>query len=845
MSMLRSPNIELLRAARRSSWMGSHGVVLRTSVAAQQKHWTIRPRYVTLQAGENKSGHISAGPHEGILFFDNVFPMRIHKIMSVPFTSHNKPPNFLNYFISPGTTGTDPKGIIEKASQKKNISIQASETLLRLKEGGAFVKFTHDGSTPTSEIAKVMKEYLKEERIKPWWNPFRRMHVNLVKGRPWVEDLYRYPTSRLKVEFIPSEPGQEAVELSQEQLYAFFRPYGKLSDIIPQPFDSKIMPRYAYLDFAASPRAIMARNCMHGYLVSEAEGGGKAGTLLRLTYEQKIKPHWIRDWLMNHPRIVIPLLAAIIATITVAIFDPIRTFFIKAHITRSLHIEDNKIYRWIKGYATNLIRWRHHRDDDAGMEAVWEDQKANIEQIQTWLMETADTFIIVQGPRGSGKRELVVDQALAHKKHKVIIDCKPIQEARGDSATINAAALEVGYRPVFSWMNSISGMIDMAAQGATGMKTGFSETLDSQLAKIWNNTATALRQIALDTRHKDDRDFHLGDDEWLEAHPERRPVVVIDNFLHKSQEGGIVYDKIAEWAARLTTANIAHVIFLTNDVSFSKSLSKALPDRVFRQISLSDCTPEVAKKFVITHLDADVEDDPEPQGGSEKVVPSQSRTDLGELDSCIDLLGGRLTDLEFLARRIKTGETPTKAVHEIIDQSASEILKMYIFGNDDDGSARRWSSEQAWLLIKELAEHETLRYNEILLSDTYKNSGESVLRALEQAELISVVAGPNGRPGSIRPGKPVYHSAFKRLVEDKVLRSKLDLAIYMDLIKIENSTIDKCESELLLLSKLKNQPSQTTPRVQYLLAKMAKSQANVEEYEGRSKGLKKVLGEEY
>lgn len=337
------------------------------------------------------------------------------------------------------------------------------------------------------------------------------------------------------------------MELSQEQLYSFFRQYGKLGDIITQPPDSKILPKFAYLDFSNMPKAIMAKNCMHGYLVSEAEGGGKKGTLLRLTYEQKIKGHWIRDWLVNHPRIVIPIVAALVAGLTVVVFDPIRTFFVKAHITRSWHIQDNKIYKWIKGYATDIIKWRHRRDDDAGMEAVWDDRKGNIDQIQTWLMETADTFIIVQGPRGSGKRELVVDQALKDKKYKIVIDCKPIQEARGDSATINAAAAEVGYRPVFSWMNSISGMIDMAAQGATGVKTGFSETLDSQLGKIWNNTATALRQIALDSRHADDKDSHLGDDEWLEAHPERRPVVIIDNFLHKSQEGGIVYDKIAEW----------------------------------------------------------------------------------------------------------------------------------------------------------------------------------------------------------------------------------------------------------------------------------------------------------
>ena len=87
-------------------------------------------------------------------------------------------------------------------------------------------------------------------------------------------------------------------------------------------------------------------------------------------------------------------------------------------------------------------------------------------------METAETFIVVQGPRGSAKRELVVDEALKDRKHKMIIDCKPIQEARSDSRTIRATAAEVGYRPVFSWMNTISSMVDLAAQGTIGTKTG-------------------------------------------------------------------------------------------------------------------------------------------------------------------------------------------------------------------------------------------------------------------------------------------------------------------------------------------------------------------------------------
>ena len=299
-------------------------------------------------------------------------------------------------------------------------------------------------------------------------------------------------------------------------------------------------------------------------------------------------------------------------------------------------------------------------------------------------------------------------------------------------------------------------------------------------------------------------------------------------------------------AARLTSANIAHVIFLTNDVSFSKSLSKALPDRVFRQISLSDASPSAAKRYVISHLDSegDLTDDPDSPG--KKITPSQRRRDLGQLDECLDSLGGRLTDLEFLARRIKTGETPRKAVAEIVEQSASEILKMYLIGQDESGK-RMWTVEQAWHVIKSLAasENGVLRYNETTLADVFKGSGDKVLQALEQAELISIVVSSNGRPQKLKPGKPVFLPAFRRLTEDSVLRSRLDLGILGELIKAENASIDKHENELRLLGELPRQPAELTPRITWLLSKIAGSQANVEKYEAESGLLKKTLKSEY
>ncbi|KAH8812029.1 escape protein-like protein 2 [Xylogone sp. PMI_703] len=796
------------------------------------------------QTGENNTGHISAGPNEGILFFDNIFPVKFNWILRLPWVGEQSLPELVWKFNHQRLAAWEPLTYVKRAIPE-SVPIKVTEILPRLKDGGAFVKFSHDEGITTQEIEGLLKTYLREKPIKPWFSPFRRIRTNLVIGKPWLEDLARFPSSRIKVEFVPVTPGAEAVELSQETLYSLFRRYGKLAEISSQPSDSKVLPKYAFIDFSRLRNSVIARNCMHNFVVPEATGGGKAGTVLRLTYEPKMKAHWIRDWIVGHPRIVIPAVAALVATITVAVFDPIRTFFIKAHIDHTFNLKNTKFYKWFKNQTTDMFRLR--KSEEVSLHAIWSDRREAIDQLRSWLMETTNTFIVIQGPRGAGKKELVMDQALRDRPNTLLIDCKPIAEARGDSATINATAVQVGYRPVFSWMNSISSLADLAVQGTIGVKSGFSETLDTQLANIMQTTATALQEIALSHRKKDDADANLGNDEWLEAHPEFQPVVIIDNFLHKNEERGVVYDKLSEWAAGLTTSNVAHVIFLTTDTSYTKSLSKALPDRVFRQISLGDISHEVAKKFVITHLQQDPEGDSED---TKKLSQRKFQEDLAELDECVAVLGGRLTDLEFFARRLRTGQNPKHAMSEIIEQNASEVIKMYLL-NTDSGPDRKWSSEQAWLLIKSLAKQESLRYNEVLLSNTFSSSltpsasnGEGVLEALSAAELITI-KNYKGRPQEITAGKPVYQAAFKVLTEDNVLRSRLDLALLTELTKIENKSIDKYETELHMLGELPKQPREIASRIQYLLGKIMASQVKVEAWEKEMGVLKKVLTSEY
>jgi hypothetical protein len=316
-----------------------HGVHLQTPIfrpALLNRRIQTTSRLSSAETGEEKTGHISEGSNQAILYFDNVYPLRLSWLLALPWGAEQRLEKLVDNATSPHAIRANPLHILRSLPGKKQTDSTDSnnpptekqlhedpiEVFPRLKEGGAFVKVTLPVGEDSKELEQILRTHLKESQIKPWWNPFERVRARLVKGKPWVEDLYRMPSSRLKVQFLPGEPGSQAVELPQEALYEFFRPYGKLLEITPQASDSKELPRYALVDYQRVRRAAMAKNCLHGVLVPESHGGGKVGTLIKVGYEQKIKHHWIKDWIFSHPRIVIPIIAALIATISIAIFDP-------------------------------------------------------------------------------------------------------------------------------------------------------------------------------------------------------------------------------------------------------------------------------------------------------------------------------------------------------------------------------------------------------------------------------------------------------------------------------------------------------------------------------------------
>lgn len=89
-----------------------------------------------------------------------------------------------------------------------------------------------------------------------------------------MEDLMaRYPSLKLRVEF-------QGADLTIEQIYNQFRPFGRIFDVtLPNPA-SKELPRFAIVQYIRVRSATSARNCLHGLNVD--------GTRLNILYERQI-----------------------------------------------------------------------------------------------------------------------------------------------------------------------------------------------------------------------------------------------------------------------------------------------------------------------------------------------------------------------------------------------------------------------------------------------------------------------------------------------------------------------------------------------------------------------------
>ncbi|KAF9532412.1 RNA12 protein-domain-containing protein [Crepidotus variabilis] len=803
---------------------------------------------------------------------------------------------------------------------------KALELKPHMKDGGVFVKFTYTPPEETTEDLDVLQlklqKELKNKDPLPSWTGLDNSSLWLVKGSPWLEDLNRYASKILKITF-------DGPDLGEQQLYELCRPYGKIKDITPpSPVPAGTL-RSTTLTYHRLHSATIARNVLHGLNVPTAG----ASTKLRAQYIVPIQAHAVRDWLSSHPKIVLPVIFFLLGTLTytvrktrsslfiiltiLQIFDPIRSLMVEAKMLDWFDYRKFRLYQWLRSHALDRLSTTFGVLESLptqrpAYEDVWKERKDAEASIKAYLADMPATIAFVHGPQGSGKTSMLNTVLEESGRNTLIIDVRQLNNAGSDIGIVGSLAGQTGYWPVFTFLNSMNNLIDLASVGVIGQKTGMSTSVPDQIKQVLEVVTHALQAVSSTHRStiqqsiaQQEKDrlrrasdarkhqsiiegtYHdgridaisgngimselgmgierFGDDVRIRVPEEQLngmdlptqeeemslrlkktqeetdavkslPIVVLRNYA--SAGGSPVKDEmltvLASWAASLAENQIAHVIVLSDNRENAKRLAKALPSKPLNTIALSDADSTASLSFVKQKLH-DV--------GNDVAISGQEAKSM-------ERLGGRASDLESLIHKVRSGMSVDEAVEDIISRGVAELRKN-AFGDDaDDAKSLPWSREQAWRVLKVLSKAEEVGYHEILLEFPFKGD-ETALRSMEHAELIAI-GTKDGRPTTIRPGKPVFRSVFERVVGDKVFEATQEIAYNEKQVVEAESKIKAYEAELATLTDTMEKERKMSwvwsfgssachARAKYIGKKLVVAERKVETLERKNDQLKKAL----
>ncbi|KAJ1965536.1 mitochondrial escape protein 2, partial [Dispira parvispora] len=710
-----------------------------------------------------------------------------------------------------------------------------------------------DGSAPTDPVSSVVtspdesavltaiRTHLAQSTGRNWFN-WDKVRVFPVQATLFADDMVNwYPSNRVKVSFI-------GPDIPLEILYRYFRPFGRIFDITYHEPDTKGMPRYALVQFIRTRSATSARNCLYGKLVGD--------TRLQLSYQRVIRKQFIFNWISSHLRLVLPLLAGALIAVVYAVFDPIRVFMIESKMVQRFNPENYRWLRWITRQTVYRL-FPKTSPDHTSHSVMWAERQLDHVKLDKWLHEAPETFILVHGPRESGKLALVTN-VTRNWPNQIVIDGKELSTCRNEHEVLVTLAKQVGYRPVFSFMQNATHIMDLAITAITGQKTDLASGADTQLAKILECVGAAIYQVRkkihreqqqqqqnrtqptswwkrfvghfqsdtqvdpstgeTPTYYTQDVDKPLGD--WLmqqtKLQPEDVPLVIITGFMERDVDAHhkLLWDRLAQWATVLVENGAAHVVIESSSVTTSKLLSAKLPSKPLNHLLVSDATREsslgvLREQFGLLQPPTEVHQRPAYDAS------------VRALEKTVDCLGGRLSDLELFMQKVKGGQSVEEALEDIVQKTAAEVRK-FALGDDQTGGPRTlgsatptnvtveggWTAYQFWYVLEALANSDRVNYYSLLTSPLFKGDAKP-LQALEYAELIHIEQ-EQGRPAYIRPARPVFRTVFQTIQDDTTYAAWMKQGINKQLIALQSSNITTYEEEL---QRLRIFADTTSPRI--------------------------------
>ncbi|RLV95534.1 Mitochondrial escape protein 2-2 [Spathaspora sp. JA1] len=766
------------------------------------------------------TGVIDKTKQEILLYYDNVYPW-----------SKRGPISRYFFWLFPvNISPTNLKDKVTSLSSPLPAEVEITDVVPIRRDDGVFIKYKLPPDIATSNFITTVKKNVEVDhgvsKLASWWNPGVRVFD--VKGTPWIEDLKRFPSAKLAV----------TGSLTEEELYVLFRRYGVINDIIVTANEpTKVL-------FRSVRSAIIAKNCINGLTFN--------GTTVHLTYIPIKRVNYLTDFVVNHTRIAMPIILALLATAAVLIFDPIRQWFIEYKINHSndkarwykvLYVTYSSVRDWITSnydYYTTSTKSEDDLDvepktkSEAPMDnSFWFERIEKSKQVRLWIKENTNTFIIVKGPPGSGKEEFILEHTL-HKDDKLnqrvlLIECDQLAKARSDSTLFQKSASQLGYFPVFTWTNNLSQFIDLGIQGLTGQKSGLSESKEARVKGMFSLSISAIRNITDQEYTKYVKSIErinrnkpegskldiLNQEDFLQQHPESKPIIVVTKFARKADTASndFVFPMIADWGSQLVQNNLAHVIFSTADVGSLQHLAEALPNQVFKDISLSDASMTSSKQYVCDQLKLD-----------------QNRTT--SIDNCIEPIGGRMLDLQAFVRRVKSGETPNVAIIEMINQASELITSFFLESHKIEQGDHTWTSAQVWLLMKMLSNSDVIEYNDLIKSPLFSSTTSAdtidTLSTLEKYDLLALKRD-KGVLKEITTGRPLFKAAFQNIIKDLYIWKLYETNYLKSLTKLEQDKIQKLQTELVQISSIPG--GKLNNRIDYLVNKIETSNGKIIDYE--------------